>query len=89
MDHLVGSGVSCPRPIAARDGLVLRELAGRPCALISFLAGVSPKCLSLYHCSELGRVLAEFHLASASFGLSRLNSLSVGAWRVLLKSCGS
>jgi homoserine kinase type II len=89
MDHLVEAGVSCPRPIPARDGVVLRELAGRPCALISFLVGVSPKISRPYHCSELGRVLAELHLASATFQLSRLNNLSVSAWRGLRKNCGS
>jgi len=88
MSHLVEAGVSCPRPIATRDGAVLRELAGRPCALITFLDGISPKRLGLCHCGELGRALAEFHLAGANFDLSRPNNLSVGAWRGLLKSCG-
>ena len=88
MNHVAEAGVSCPRPIATRDGSVLRELAGRPCALISFLGGISPIRPRLYHCGELGRVLAEFHLASANFDLSRPNNLSVDAWRGLLESCG-
>ncbi|MDE0993705.1 MAG: phosphotransferase, partial [Rhodospirillales bacterium] len=37
MNHAAQAGVPCPRPIADRDGTSLRELAGRPCALISFL----------------------------------------------------
>ncbi len=89
MNHLVKAGVSCPRPIATRGGAVLRELAGRPCALISFLDGVSPKYPMPYHCGKLGRVLAEFHLAGANFNLSRPNNLSVNSWRKLLKSCGT
>jgi homoserine kinase type II len=88
MNHLAKAGVSCPRPIATRDGTVLRELAGRPCALISFMDGVSPKYPRPYHCGKLGRVLAEFHLAGANFDLSRPNNLSVASWRGLLKSCG-
>ena len=88
MNHLAEAGVPCPRPITARDGSALRKLAGRQCALISFLAGISPKHPRLYHCRELGRVLAEFHLAGANFDLSRPNNLSLGAWPGLLISCG-
>jgi homoserine kinase type II len=88
MKYLAEAGVSCPRPIAARNGSVLSELAGRPCALISFLAGISPKHPTSQHCGELGRVMAELHLAGSNFDLSRPNNLSVGAWRGLLKKCG-
>ena len=88
MNHVAQAGVPCPRPIADRDGTSLRELAGRPCALIRFLPGMSPKRPKPFHCGELGRVLAEFHLASSDFDMKRSNDLSVGAWRGLLESCG-
>ncbi|NQV99158.1 MAG: homoserine kinase [Rhodospirillales bacterium] len=88
MEHLAAAGVPCPQPIAARDGIALRQLAGRPCVIISFLAGMSPKKPQALHCAELGRALAEFHLGTADFAGVRANSLSVGAWRGLLESCG-
>src|SRR5680860_1869574 len=41
MEHLAARGLSCPLPVHDRDGRTLRELAGRPAALISFLEGLS------------------------------------------------
>ena len=35
MTHLSAAGLNCPLPVAARDSQILRELAGRPCALFS------------------------------------------------------
>jgi homoserine kinase type II len=34
MRHLSGRGLACPSPIAARDGETLRELAGKPAAIL-------------------------------------------------------
>ncbi len=88
MEHSVAVGVPCPQPIAARDGVVVRELAGRPSVIISFLAGMSPRRPKAFHCSEVGRTLAEFHLANADFDGRRANALSVDAWPNLLQKCG-
>ena len=89
MKHLAQAGVPCPHPIVARDGVALRELAGRPCVIISFLAGMSPKKIKAYHCGELGRALGDFHLGTAEFDQTRENSLSVESWRELLESSGT
>src|ERR1700758_2298056 len=37
MTHLAEHGITCPQPVKARDGEALRELAGRPAAIITFL----------------------------------------------------
>src|SRR5216684_3873463 len=34
MDHLAHQGVACPTPVRARDGEALRELCGRPAAIV-------------------------------------------------------
>src|SRR5689334_24642131 len=39
MTHLVSRGISCPQPVKDKTGEVLRTLAGRPAAIISFLEG--------------------------------------------------
>ena len=39
-EHLSAKGLPCPTPIRARDGQALRDLRGRPAALISFLEGM-------------------------------------------------
>lgn len=85
MEHLAARGVPCPLPVRGRDGNALRQLAGRPAAVVTFLAGMWPRRPDLLHCSELGTMLATMHLAGAGFAMTRPNALSVDAWRPLLK----
>ncbi len=85
MDFLAGQGILCPTPIHGRDGAALRQLCGRPAAIISFLAGVSPRRVHIRQCAPLGAALAGFHTASEAFDKSRPNSLSVKSWRPLFE----
>ena len=87
MEHLAAKGVSCPTPVHGRDGAALRELAGRPAAIVTFLKGLWPRTIHPFHCAELGRAMAEMHLAGADFGMHRANNLSVGGWRPLFEKC--
>lgn len=87
MDHLAARGVSCPTPIHDRDGTALQTLAERPAAIISYLAGVSPRRIMLKHCAPLGEALAGMHLATEDFAPERLNALCVDAWRPLFERC--
>ena len=87
MDHLAEAGVRCPTPIHGIDGTALRELCGRPAALISFLDGVWPKRIQPFHCAGLGQALGDLHLAGAGFPLTRKNALSVEGWRSLFDRC--
>ena len=87
MEHLAANEIPCPTPLHGRDGKSLRTLCGRPAAIITFLAGMWPRRVQPYHCAELGDALAQFHLAGASYALSRRNNLSVDAWRPLFDSC--
>ena len=84
MDHLAGAGIPCPTPVHGRDGEALRQLSGRPAAVVTFLDGMWPRRISPDHCAEVGRALAELHLAGADFKMSRANTLSVNSWRSLL-----
>ncbi len=84
MRHLSGRGITCPTPVAARDGTVLHELAGRPAAIVSFLEGVWPRRIWPDHCRALGRALADMHLAGQDYATMRPNDLSVASFRVLL-----
>jgi homoserine kinase type II len=87
MDHLAAKGLPCPTPIRARDGQVLRELAKRPAAIISFLRGMWPKRVSTEHCTQVGQALALMHLRGADFELHRRNALSLAGWRPLFDAC--
>src|SRR5690242_15625510 len=87
MDHLAHQGVACPTPVRARDGEALRELCGRPAAIVTFLNGMWPRRIDPSHCAALGTALARLHLAGGSFRMVRPNDLSVAGWRRLYQSC--
>src|SRR6266852_1573824 len=57
MDHLAHQGVACPTPVRARDGEALRELCGRPAAIVTFLNGMWPRRIDPFHCAALGSAL--------------------------------
>jgi len=86
MEHLAREGIDCPTPLPGRDGRSLREICGRPAAIISFLEGVWPRRILPQHCRLLGEAMARLHLAGASFNMHRDNALSVGGWRPLLEA---
>src|SRR5215470_3078268 len=83
MDHLAHHGVACPTPVRARDGEALRELCGRPAAIVTFLNGMWPRRIEPFHCAGLGGALAGLHRAGASFAGRRPNDLGVTGWRRL------
>ncbi len=85
MEHLAASNIACPTPVKDRKGRILRELAGRPCALISFLQGMWVRRPRPDHCAELGKAMANLHLASLKFDGARVNSLSLKDWRPLFE----
>lgn len=87
MDHLVHKGINCAPPVRDRQGVILKELCGRPAALISFLKGMSINRPNPGHCYKLGRELANMHGAATDFHLSRKNALSVDGWQELVTLC--
>ena len=85
MRHLAAGGLSCPLPVAGRDGEALRRLAGRPAAITSFLPGVWPRRVRPEHCRQLGETLARLHLAGLDYAPVRSNALGPTAWQALLE----
>ncbi|MBB2670883.1 UNVERIFIED_ORG: homoserine kinase type II [Rhizobium esperanzae] len=83
MQHLAARGLSCPLPLPRRDGALLGSLSGRPAALISFLEGMWLRKPEAKHCREVGRALAQMHVAGEGFELKRPNALSIDGWRTL------
>lgn len=83
MQHLAQRGINCPLPVMRRDGELIGELAGRPAAIITFLEGVWMRRPTATHCREVGRALAEMHVAGADFPMHRKNRLSVDGWKEL------
>ncbi|MEX2649401.1 MAG: homoserine kinase [Alphaproteobacteria bacterium] len=87
MRHLADRGVPCPTPVKGRDGGALRELCGRPAAIVSFLPGLWPRRIEPFHLAGLGAALAALHRAGEDFAPVRPNDLSVAGWRELLERC--
>lgn len=88
MEHLARKGITCPLPVADRQGQTLKILANRPAALISFLEGMWIRRPLPDHCAALGHVMAQMHLAARDFSFNRPNALSVESWRPLFADCG-
>lgn len=88
MEHLAARGINCPLPVQDREGHVLKELAGRPAALISFLEGLWVRRPGIEHCAGLGGALAKFHVAGTDFPRQRPNSLSLPGWKTLADQIG-
>jgi homoserine kinase type II len=84
MQHCSARAISCPLPIADREGRVIRELAGRPAVIVSFLQGMSPRRVGVEHCHPLGEALGRLHVAASDFTMTRANALSVAGWRKLV-----
>ncbi len=89
MTHLAEHGINCPLPVKGKDGEALRELAGRPAAIITFLEGVWPRKPNAVHCAGVGEALAKMHLAGRNFAMSRPNALSVSGWRPLFDAASA
>lgn len=87
MRHLAKKGLNVPSPVPGRDGRTLRELNGRPAAIVTFVNGVWRRRIQPSCCRELGAGMAEMHLAGRDFSMVRENNLSVAGWRPLFDSC--
>lgn len=87
MEHLAGRGITCPLPVRGADGVALRQLAGRPACITTFLPGVWPRRVQPHHCAPVGTALAALHLAGADYSRERANALGPSGWRPLLERC--
>lgn len=85
--HLAARGVACPEPVRNLDGEVLGELSGRPAAVVTFLNGMWPRRIQPFHTAEVGRALAEMHVAAQDYPLTRANALGIDNWRGFLEDC--
>lgn len=89
MDHLAAKGINSPEPVHDRSGVALKELCGRPAAIVTFLQGISLKSPSPRQTGDVGKALAELHLAAADYTGKRANALGHDGWRDLAEKCGA
>ena len=85
MEHLSAKGLTCPTPVRDISGSNLRELGGRPAALVTFLEGVWLRNPKIHHCHSVGVALARLHEAGRDFAIRRPNALGSSGWRPLFE----
>src|SRR3954470_24891643 len=81
MAHLAHRGIPCPAPIADRRNELLGALAGKPATLVTRLPGAPVLAPEAPHCARVGAMLADMHLAGASYGESLANPRGPAWWR--------
>ena len=89
MLHLSAQGLSCPVPLARKDGGLISTIKNKPAALVSFLEGRSVKTPRPEHCRALGAAMAQMHLAGDGFEMTRPNNHGLGNWHALVERCHS
>ena len=80
MAFLAEHQVPSAHPIADRQGDYLRELNGKPAALVMRLNGRGIESPNLAQCQAIGKALAELHLAGQSFPGQRGNDRGPQWW---------
>jgi homoserine kinase type II len=89
MEHLARRGIACPLPVPTRDGALSSTLNRRPCAIVTFLNGLSVRRPSAAHCAAAGAALARLHQAGEGFALTRANALGPAGWTPLAEACAA
>jgi homoserine kinase type II len=80
MAHLAQHGVPAPAPIADRSGTYFSVLNNKPASLVTRLDGAPQLTPDAAHCAQIGRTLAQLHVATATF-LGRHANPRGAAWR--------
>ena len=81
MTHLHEASVACAAPLRPEDGKVIRELKGKPAALVTRLAGNDLAHPTPADCRAVGIALARMHAAAQDFSLAMPNWRGPGWWR--------
>ncbi len=82
MAHLARHGIPCPAPVADHADRYLRQLNGKPAALVTRLPGRSIERPGAADCAELGTLLGRMHLAGRSYAAYLENPRGPKWWRM-------
>ncbi len=89
MTHLHEAGIACAAPLRPADGRVVRELKGKPAALVTRLAGNDLAHPTPADCRAIGAALAQMHAAAQDFTLTMPNWRGLGWWRSYAAELGA
>lgn len=87
--HLAKNGICCPKPMLDNKGTAIVDLKQKKSAIVSFLSGATlqPRADGYYdnitpiHCFEVGKILAQLHLAALDFKGFRTNDLGFATFK--------
>jgi len=80
MKHLARHDIPVPDPQANARGEILLNIEGKPAAVVNKLAGGHQLAPDLFHCEQLGAMLARMHLAAQDFELYQPNLRGLPWW---------
>lgn len=81
MTYLAEHAIPCPAPITDKHGVALRVIKDKPALLISCLKGRDIKTPDADQCAQVGRTLAQMHIAGQLFTQPSKNQRAT-EWRV-------
>ena len=84
MAHLARHGIPSPRPIADLGNEYLGALNGKPASIVTCVPGADLKQVNAVHCATIGGLLAEMHLAGASYSAEMPNPRGPKWWRAAM-----
>ena len=84
MAHLARHGIPSPQPIANLGNEYLGELNGRPAAIVTRVPGRDLQQVGAGHCATIGGLLAQMHLAGASYRAEMPNPRGAKWWRAAM-----
>ncbi len=80
MKHLATRGIPVPDPVADAGGSILHRLKGKPAAVVNKLHGHSELAPTEVHCSGVGHMLAQMHLAGLDYPHRQPNLRGLPWW---------
>lgn len=75
--------IPCGFPIKDKGGLIVQTIESKPAILFICLPGKTLTAVEPEHCQQLGRLVAQMHLAGRDFPLTRSNDRGL-QWRVAM-----
>jgi homoserine kinase type II len=81
MKHLAGRAIPVPDPQADASGEILHHLCGKPAAVVNRLSGGHQLAPDIWHCEQVGAMLARMHLAGQDYELFQPNLRGLDWWR--------
>lgn len=94
MEHLSSAGITCPSPMADKNGNVIKSIKNKPAVIVSFLDRwhLNPKFEGFHNewmSETLGDLCAKLHIYAHDYTDKRENPVSLEKWKEIKSRIGS